>query len=201
MKLSQALKVKLGAIVSDQVDALLLHSPEITQLQLSYLLGQCAHESTNFTKTRENLNYSAKGLVAVFPSHFKTLHDATPFERQPEKIANFIYANATGNGGVATGDGWKYRGGGYIGLTFKGNYQGFFKWLGLDINSDPELIASVYPLMAAHYYFTINKIYPLCTRVDEATCVAVTRKINKGSLDDIGFPARFSYTKMFYGLM
>ena len=79
-------------------------------------LSQIAYESGEFNHLLENLNYSAQRLVQVWPSRFPTLPVAIPYAGDPEKLANFIYANRLGNGPPASGDGWKYRGRGLIQL-------------------------------------------------------------------------------------
>jgi len=84
-----------------------------TSLRLAHFLAQAGHESGGFRLTQENLNYSAKGLVGLFGKYF-TATSALEYQRKPEKIANVIYANRMGNGATASGDGWKFRGRGYI---------------------------------------------------------------------------------------
>jgi putative chitinase len=87
-------------------------------------LSQTAYESANYSAIEENLNYSANALLATWPSRFTTI-TSIQCARQPEKIANLVYANRLGNGNEASGDGWKYRGRGLIQLTGKANYQAF----------------------------------------------------------------------------
>jgi putative chitinase len=99
---------------------------EITSPQrVAAFLAQCGHESADFTVLKENLNYSADGLTKVFPKRFPTLDAANPYNRQPEKIANKIYADRMGNGPESSGDGYKYRGRGAIQLTGHDNYKSF----------------------------------------------------------------------------
>ena len=96
-----------------------------TPARVAAFLGQTAHESGGYRALRENLNYSAEGLAKLFKKYFPTVESATPYARQPEKIANKIYANRMGNGNEASGDGFKYRGRGLIQLTGKSNYTWF----------------------------------------------------------------------------
>ena len=97
-------------------------------LRLAHFLAQCGHESGGFRAVQENLNYSADGLNKIFPKYFKNAgRDAAQFARNPEKIANVVYANRMANGDTASGDGWRFRGRGYIQLTGKGNYTKFDK--------------------------------------------------------------------------
>ena len=88
-------------------------------------LAQCGHESNGFTVLKENLNYSAEGLNKIFHKYFPTVADATPYARQPQKIANKVYANRMGNGDESSGDGFKFCGRGAIQLTGHDNYASF----------------------------------------------------------------------------
>lgn len=92
------------------------------KLRVAMFLAQLAHESAELKSMRENLNYSAAGLRATFPSHF-TEAQARAYERQPERIASRVYAGRFGNGDEASGDGWCYRGGGGFQITFHDNYR------------------------------------------------------------------------------
>jgi putative chitinase len=94
-----------------------------TPEQVAAFIAQTTHESANYTRLVENLNYSAQGLMTTWPSRFKTLGYATGYARQPIKIANLVYSNRLGNGSELSGDGWKYRGRGLIQLTGKENYR------------------------------------------------------------------------------
>jgi putative chitinase len=96
-----------------------------TPQRVAAFIAQCAHESGNFRFLRENLNYSAKGLMTTFKKYFPTEALATQYQRQPERIANRVYANRMGNGDEASGDGWRYCGRGLIQLTGKDNYTFF----------------------------------------------------------------------------
>ena len=104
-----------------------------TPLRLAHFLAQCGHESGGFRATQENLNYSAKGLNGIFKKYFPTEAAAAPYARQPQKIASKVYANRMGNGTEASGEGYKFRGRGYIQLTGKDNYTAFGKSIGEDM--------------------------------------------------------------------
>ena len=93
---------------------------------IPHFLAQCGHESGGFRLVKENLNYSAKGLMGIFKKYFPTEALAKVYERKPEKIANKVYSSRMGNGDEASGDGAKYCGRGFIQLTGKTNYQAFF---------------------------------------------------------------------------
>lgn len=105
-------------------------------------LAQCGHESNQFNAAtgRENLSYSAAGLVATFPHHFPTIESAVPYARLPQRIGCVVYANRLGNGDVESNDGWNYRGGGMIQLTGKANYVTAGEALGIDLVAWPRQI-------------------------------------------------------------
>ena len=103
-----------------------------TPLRLAHFLAQAGHESGGFKLVTENLNYGAKGLLGIFPKYFNT-ETAALYERKPEKIANIVYASRMGNGDKSTGDGWKFKGRGYIQLTGRSNYTEFSKAINEDL--------------------------------------------------------------------
>lgn len=107
-----------------------------TPLRQAMFLAQCSHESGGFKFLVENLNYSAEALHKVFKKYFPTLAEAQKVARQPEKIANIVYANRMGNGGTQSGDGWRYRGRGYIQLTGKNNYKFFAHFRNKELNDE-----------------------------------------------------------------
>jgi putative chitinase len=141
-------------------------------------IGQCAHESGNFKTLQENLNYSAKGLNATWPSRFASEADAQPFHRNPEKIANKVYSGRMGN--TDEGDGWKYRGRGLIQLTGKDNYRLASDALGVDFVANPDLVLTKEnaALTAAWYW---NK-RGLNKEADAKDFTGMTKKINGGIL-------------------
>ena len=94
-----------------------------------HFLSIVLHESQGFHYTHENLFYSAKQLLRVFPDQFRKYNDALFYEFHPKRIANKVYASRLGNGDEASGDGWKYRGRGYIQITGKDNYKELLKWI------------------------------------------------------------------------
>ena len=169
-----------------------------TALRLAHFLGQCAHESANFTHFQENLNYSAQGLLATFPKYFNAT-TAAQFARQPEKIANHIYANRMGNGDEASGDGWKHRGMGALQTTGKANQEELFTYLGLSKDTDPVLIATKYQLASAAYFFMKNKLFAICDQgATPAVVSLLTKRINGGQL---GLAERQHLFDKFYALL
>jgi len=125
-----------------------------TPLRLAHFLAQCGHESGGFRATQENLNYSAKGLNGIFRKYFPSEAAAASYARNPQKIANKVYASRMGNGNEASGEGFKFRGRGYIQLTGKENYTAFGKAINEDMISNPDKVASTYALLSAAWFFS-----------------------------------------------
>ncbi|HEX2898800.1 MAG TPA: peptidoglycan-binding protein [Bacteroidia bacterium] len=197
-----SLKALLG-VVPDKVVAQIIDDADkfqiTTNLRLAHFLAQCAVESGEFKVVEENLKYSAARLLQIFPKKF-TEAEAKEYGGKPEKIANRVYANIIGNGPEASGDGYRYRGRGYIQLTGKDNYAAFSKFSGIDCITQPDLIATTYPLASAADYFNRTaKIWPTCDKgSDDATVKAVTKKVNKGLL---GLQERTAYFKKYFALL
>ena len=153
-----------------------MHTPK----RQAAFVGQCAHESNNFTVLEENLNYSTAGLHATWPKRFPTLESAQAYHRQPEKIANKVYANRMGNGDEDSGEGWLYRGRGLIQLTGKTNYTLAGDALMVDFIYSPDLIlAPKYAALTAGWFWAKNNLNRLA---DTESWEALTRKINGGIL-------------------
>lgn len=108
--------------------------------RMAAFLAQIGHESGQLNRLAENLNYSAKRLMQVWPGRFPTLEKALPNERNPEKLAGYVYAKRLGNGDEASGDGWRYRGRGLIQLTGRGNYRAAAGGIGLPLEEQPDLL-------------------------------------------------------------
>ena len=152
-----------------------------TNLRLAHFIAQCSHESGGFKITHENLNYGPTGLMKTFKKYFPTQELANAYARQPEKIANRVYANRMGNGNEASGDGWKYRGKGYIQLTGKENYVALDGSINENITSDPELVATTYPLLSAGWFWNRANLNATADQGSSTAVVtAVTKKINGG---------------------
>lgn len=149
-------------------------------LRLAHFLGQGLIETGFLRYTAENLNYSAAGLRSVFGKYFTTDEDAAKYARQPEKIANRVYGNRMGNGDEASGDGWKYRGRGFIQLTGKNNYTRFALLTGLPIDTDPDLLSRDLKasIQVAAKFFEVND---LLKYADKNDAKAVSRGINFGN--------------------
>ena len=151
-------------------------------LRLSHFLAQAAHESGNFKFLKENLNYSTDSLLKVFPKYFKDKATAEKYARNPEKIANRVYASRMGNGDEASGDGFKFRGRGYIQLTGKDNYKAFSNFIGEDCVANPDLVSDKYPLVSAAWFFDKNNLWTLCDKgATDDVVTAVTKRVNGGT--------------------
>lgn len=170
---------------------------KLSPRRAAHFFAQTAHESGNFKAFSENLNYGAKGLRGIFGKYFPNDALARSYERQPQKIANRVYANRMGNGDEASGDGWKFRGRGALQLTGKANYQAFANYVGRqDVMDNPDLVAGELCFESALWFFDKNKLWAICDQgVNDASILALTKRINGGThgLDD-----RKAKTKKFY---
>ena len=170
-----------------------------TPLRLAHFLAQCGHESGGFRLTKENLNYSAKGLTGTFKKYFPTEASAAAYARQPEKIANKVYGNRMGNGPEASGDGAKFCGRGYIQLTGKDNYTAFGKSINEDMSANPEKVASSYALLSEAWFFNKNKLHIMADGgASDAVVTSITKRVNGGT---IGLPDRIKHFKEYYSLL
>jgi putative chitinase len=170
-----------------------------TLLRLSHFLAQCGHESANFRAFKENLNYSAEGLNKTFKKYFPTLESAKDYARQPERIASKVYANRMGNGNEASKDGFKYLGRGFIQLTGKANYIEFDKSVPEDILTNPELVATKYPLASAAWFWDKNGLNTIADKgATDAVVKSITKRVNGGT---IGLEDRIQHFNEFYSLL
>jgi putative chitinase len=169
----------------------------MTDEQAAHFFGQTAHETGGFKAFSENLNYSSKGLLGTFKKYFADAAVAAKYERNPEKIANRVYASRMGNGDEASGDGWKYRGRGALQLTGKSNYEAFAKWLGKpELLANPDAVATEYAFDSARFFFDRNKLWAICDKgVTDETILALTKRINGGTH---GLEDRATRTKQYY---
>jgi putative chitinase len=167
-------------------------------LRLSHFMAQIAHESGNFKAVKENLNYSAEGLLKTFSKYFNA-QNVGQYARNPEKIASRVYANRMGNGDEASKEGFSFRGRGYLQLTGKDNYSAFSKFIGEDCIANPDLVATKYPMDSAIWFFDKNKLWEICDKgATKEVVTLVTKRVNGGThgLDD-----RMSKFLTFNGLL
>ena len=170
-----------------------------TPLRLAHFLAQCGHESGGFRATQENLNYSAKGLMGIFRKYFPNASLAAQYERKPAKIAAKVYGGRMGNGNEASGEGYKFRGRGYIQLTGKENYTAFGKSIGEDILSNPDVVSSKYALLSAAWFFSKNGLHKIAdSGASDAVVTQITKRVNGGT---IGLPDRIKHFKEYYKLL
>lgn len=170
-----------------------------TPLRLAHFLAQCGHESAGFKATSENLNYSAKGLMGIFKKYFPTEALANAYQRNPQKIANKVYANRMANGDEASGDGYKFRGRGYIQLTGRDNYTQFGKAIGEDIVSNPDVVSGKYALLSAAWFWSKNGLNKLADGGStDAVVTTITKRVNGGT---IGLADRIKHFKEYYHLL
>jgi putative chitinase len=151
-----------------------INTPE----RIAAFLAQCAHESAGFSAIRENLNYKAESLQKVFAKYFPTAQLAQQYAKQPEKIANRVYANRMGNGDESSGDGWRYCGRGLIQLTGKNNYQAFADSLGSTLEEVVEYLTTFEgAVQSACWFWESNNLNELA---DLGDIKAMTKRINGG---------------------
>jgi putative chitinase len=170
-----------------------------TPLRLAHFLAQAGHESGGFKLVNENLNYRVKGLRSIFRKYFPTDEKALLYERKPEKIANLVYGGRMGNGPETSGEGYKFRGRGYIQLTGKSNYAEFDKVVTENILEQPDLVATKYPLLSAAWFFHKNGLHKIADGGANNTVVtSVTKRVNGGT---IGLADRIKEFNKFYQLL
>jgi putative chitinase len=149
-----------------------------TPNRIAGFLGQTTHESANYKTLQENLNYSANGLVTVWPSRFPTFDIANEYARKPERIANKVYSNRMGNGSEESGDGWRYRGRGIIQITGRDNYEKLSDSLGQNFLGEPDLLLEPrWATMSAGWFWDTRRLNALCDKKD---WVNLTQRINGG---------------------
>ena len=162
--------------LSKKYRTLLERNGMTSSLRLKHFFAQLDHES-GLKPISENLNYSANGLLKTFDKYF-TISSAGLFARMPEGIANKVYANRMGNGQEISGDGWKYRGRGFIQLTGKNNYTQLSKDTGIDYVSNPDLLLNEADAMiAALWFWTENRLNRFA---DMENVEGLTKSINGG---------------------
>ena len=161
---------------------------KLTNNQAAHFFGQCAHESGGFKVFSENLNYSDKGLNGIFKKYFPTIASTAGYARNPEKIANKVYANRMGNGPEASGDGYKWRGRGPIQLTGKDNYAAFAADVKrLDVLKNPDLVVGELAFESALWFFRKNGLLAIADKgVTDAIITQISKRVNGGThgLDD-----------------
>jgi putative chitinase len=156
---------------------------KLSDNRAAHFFAQCAHESGNWKATSENLNYGAAGLRGIFGKYFPTNALAAAYQRKPEKIANRVYANRMGNGPESSGDGYRFRGRGFLQLTGHDNFKAFSQYINRpDVMENPDLVAGELAIESALWFFDRNKLWSICDQgVSDATILALTKRINGGT--------------------
>jgi putative chitinase len=172
------LAAKVTDAVIDALDSGMRRFEIDTPARMAAFAAQLAHESGQLQRWTENLNYRWARLRQVFPKYFTSDAQAQAFDRQPERIANRVYASRMGNGPEASGDGWRYRGRGPIQLTGRDNYRACGSAIAVDLEGDPDLLATPGPgCLAAAWFWARNGLNALA---DAGDFVTITRRINGG---------------------
>lgn len=173
-----------------------------TPARLAAFFAQVGHESASLTRTVENLNYSADGLLRTWPSRF-TRESAALLARKPEQIANRVYGGRLGNGPEATGDGWRYRGRGLIQVTGKANYAGIRDTLRErvqdvpDFELQPHLLESPqWAALSAAAYWDDHDLNALA---DAGEFRKITTRINGGQIGAADRNARYAKARRVFG--
>lgn len=162
-----------------------------TPRQQAAFLGQCGHECGNFTKLEEGLSYAADRLMKIWPKRFPTMEIAQKYARNEKALANFVYANRMGNRDEASGDGYRFRGSGWLQLTGHDNFYHAGKACGVDFVMNPDLVRQPkHAALTAGWFWSTHD----CNRLAEAAnWVALTKKINGGT---IGLEDRIRHTSL-----
>jgi putative chitinase len=156
--------------------------------ELAHFLGQCDHETSGFRFGEENLNYSAAALLRTFPRYFTKI-EAKEYERQPERIANRVYANRMGNGDEESGDGWKYKGRGSVQLTGFNNYERFGNRIkNLCVIDQPDIVRTDYYFEVGLYFFNENNLWKFCQEITDSNILKLSRAINIGNPNSTATP-------------
>jgi putative chitinase len=195
----EKLKGHIPDHVYDQISDVMSKFAINTPLRLAHFLAQCGHESGDWKFKTENLNYSAQALQSVFRKYFPDEATSAQYARKPEMIANKVYANRMANGDETSGDGWRFRGRGYIQLTGRQNYTSFDKVVEENLLENPDLVADKYPLLSAAWFWDNNKLNTLADKGStDADVIAITKRVNGGTH---GLEDRLSKFKKYYSLL
>ena len=168
---------------------------DLSPNRAAHLLGQASHESAGFTITKENLYYSTpERIQAIWPSRFETIADAEPYAKNPQALADKVYGGRGGN----NGEGYKWRGRGFIQLTFRDSYRSFASDMRVpEVMEDPSLVETEYAFESAYWFFDKNGLFRMADNgIGTDNIKAITKRVNGGyhGLDD-----RIAQTKKIYG--
>ena len=168
---------------------------DLSPNRAAHLLGQASHESAGFTITKENLYYSTpERIQAIWPSRFETIADAEPYAKNPQALADKVYGGRGGN----NGEGYKWRGRGFIQLTFRDSYRSFASDMRVpEVMEDPSLVETEYAFESAYWFFDKNGLFRMADNgIGTDNIRAITKRVNGGhhGIDD-----RIAQTQKIYG--
>jgi putative chitinase len=181
----QLRQLKIDPALADPFNETFQRFGILTPAQQASWIGQCGHECGNFRILEENLNYRAPTLLKLFPKTPKrqwgfTPEEAAAYEKQPQRIANRIYGNRMGNRDEASGDGFRFRGSGFLQLTGMNNFYHAGQALGVDFIMQPELVRT--PMYAAQTAGWFWQTHRLNQYADSRDFVTMTKRINGGTI-------------------
>jgi putative chitinase len=153
-----------------------------TPLRINHFLSQCLHESINLTVLKENLNYSAEGLVKTFKKYFPTIESTNGYVRNQAKIANKVYSNRMGNLGEDSGMGFKFRGRSVIQVTGHDNYAQLSKDTKIDFIKNPELLETLeYAFLGGGWFWNRNNLNLIADKGNTDEIIkSITKRVNGG---------------------
>ena len=163
-----------------------------TKERVAGFLAQTGHESLDYKVLEENLNYSADRLRVIWPKRFPNITIAQRYHRNPQLIANYVYANRLGNGPQTSGDGWRFRGRGLIQCTGRFNYTKCSQFLYKNdkLLENPDiLLTKEGALLSACWYWTTNDLNKFCDKKD---ILGMTKRINGGTVGLSDRQSRFN---------
>lgn len=159
--------------------------------RVAMFMAQCGHESGNFTALKENLNYQAHSLTAIWPKRFPP-DVAAQYAHNQEAIANRAYCDRMGNGPEDSGDGWKFHGRGLVQLTGRTMYEAFAKELGRDLDEIVEYCETpAGAIESACFFWEHHKLNAIA---DEGDVLKATKVINGGTLGLDDRTARYNHS-------
>lgn len=187
----QLQKLKINVALADVFNETFDRWGIKTPRQQAAFLGQCGHECGNFTKLEEGLSYAADRLMKIWPKRFPNMEVANKYARNPKALANYVYANRMGNRDEASGDGYRFRGSGWLQLTGHDNFYHASKACGFDYVMNPDLVRTPqHAAMTAGWFWSTHD----CNRLAEiGDNLALTKKINGGT---IGLNDRIHHTNL-----
>jgi len=191
-QLAEAANIDLGhaEALIDAMNVAIEKADLSTPERLAAFIAQCGHESDSFRFMEENLNYKAESLCRTWPSHFNE-ENASEYAHNPEKIANRAYANRMSNGDEESGDGWNYRGRGWLQTTGKAGYEQLSDATQIDFVSNPDAVAT--PEGSAISAAVFWEKHNLNRHVDNNDFTGLTKAINGGTIGQEDRMARYQH--------